>query len=98
MRAQPMATTRMPRNRGSSTACTRSSTPSRSSGIPPHTPKQHTTFEAVQAGEQILNELGREHRARPGGSRILQPLSGQHPPAAEGRLQRRRRILRHRTA
>src|ERR1700689_2134445 len=24
-------------------------------GIPPHTPKPHTTFEAVQAGEQILN-------------------------------------------
>ncbi len=24
-------------------------------GIPPHAPKQHTTFEAVQAGEQILN-------------------------------------------
>src|ERR1700692_871640 len=24
-------------------------------GIPPHNPKQHTTFEAVQAGEQILN-------------------------------------------
>ncbi len=26
--------------------------------IPPHTPKQHTTFEAVQAGEQILNNSG----------------------------------------
>src|ERR1700722_16299314 len=23
-------------------------------GVPPHNPKQHTTFEAVQAGEQIL--------------------------------------------
>ena len=58
MGAQPMATTRMPRNRGSSIACTPSSTPSRSSGIPPHTPKQHTTFEAVQAGEQILKNSG----------------------------------------
>src|SRR5580704_9194487 len=27
-------------------------------GIPPHTPKQHTTFEVVQAGEQILNHSG----------------------------------------
>ena len=27
-------------------------------GIPPHNPKQHTTFEAVQAGEQILNNSG----------------------------------------
>jgi antirestriction protein ArdC len=27
-------------------------------GIPPHTPKQHTTFEVVQAGEQILNNSG----------------------------------------
>ncbi len=27
-------------------------------GIPPHAPKQHTTFEAVQAGEQILNNSG----------------------------------------
>ncbi len=27
-------------------------------GIPSHTPKQHTTFEAVQAGEQILNNSG----------------------------------------
>jgi len=26
--------------------------------IPPHTPKQHTTFEAVQAGEQILKNSG----------------------------------------
>jgi antirestriction protein ArdC len=26
--------------------------------IPPHTPKQHTTFEAVQAGEQILRNSG----------------------------------------
>ena len=26
--------------------------------IPPHTPKQHSTFEAVQAGEQILNNSG----------------------------------------
>ena len=27
-------------------------------GIPPHNPKQHTTFEAVQAGEQILKNSG----------------------------------------
>ena len=27
-------------------------------GIPSHSPKQHTTFEAVQAGEQILNNSG----------------------------------------
>jgi antirestriction protein ArdC len=27
-------------------------------GIPPHTPKQHTTFEVVQAGEQILKNSG----------------------------------------
>src|ERR1035441_8880824 len=27
-------------------------------GIPPHAAKQHTTFEAVQAGEQILNNSG----------------------------------------
>jgi antirestriction protein ArdC len=27
-------------------------------GIPSHAPKQHTTFEAVQAGEQILNNSG----------------------------------------
>lgn len=27
-------------------------------GIPPHTPSQHTTFEAVHAGEQILNNAG----------------------------------------
>jgi antirestriction protein ArdC len=27
-------------------------------GIPSYTPKQHTTFEAVQAGEQILNKSG----------------------------------------
>src|SRR3984885_13268574 len=27
-------------------------------GIPPHNPKQHTTFEAVQAGEQILKHSG----------------------------------------
>jgi len=27
-------------------------------GIPLHTPKQHTTFEAVQAGEQILSNSG----------------------------------------
>ncbi len=27
-------------------------------GIPPHTPKQHSTFEAVQAGEQILKNSG----------------------------------------
>src|ERR1700683_4998706 len=27
-------------------------------GIPLHTPKQHTTFEVVQAGEQILNNSG----------------------------------------
>lgn len=27
-------------------------------GIPPHNPKQHTTFDAVQAGEQILNNSG----------------------------------------
>jgi antirestriction protein ArdC len=27
-------------------------------GIPLHAPKQHTTFEAVQAGEQILNNSG----------------------------------------
>jgi antirestriction protein ArdC len=27
-------------------------------GIPPHTPKQHTTFEVVQAGEQILSNSG----------------------------------------
>jgi antirestriction protein ArdC len=27
-------------------------------GIPPHTPEQHTTFEAVQAGEQILKNSG----------------------------------------
>ena len=27
-------------------------------GIPPHTAKQHTTFEAVQAGEQILKNSG----------------------------------------
>src|ERR1700733_14691294 len=27
-------------------------------GIPSHTPKQHTTFEAVQAGEEILNNSG----------------------------------------
>ena len=26
--------------------------------IPPHTPKQHTSFEAIQAGEQILNNSG----------------------------------------
>jgi antirestriction protein ArdC len=27
-------------------------------GIPPHVPKQHTIFETVQAGEQILNNSG----------------------------------------
>jgi antirestriction protein ArdC len=27
-------------------------------GVPPHAAKQHTTFEAVQAGEQILNNSG----------------------------------------
>jgi antirestriction protein ArdC len=27
-------------------------------GVPPHTPKQHTTIEVVQAGEQILNNSG----------------------------------------
>ena len=27
-------------------------------GIPPHTPEQHTTFEAVQVGEQILKNSG----------------------------------------
>ena len=26
--------------------------------IPPHTPEQHTSFEAVQAGEQILKHSG----------------------------------------
>jgi antirestriction protein ArdC len=27
-------------------------------GIPPHTPKQHTTFDVVQAGDQILSNSG----------------------------------------
>jgi antirestriction protein ArdC len=27
-------------------------------GVPPHTPKQHTTFEAIQAGENILKNSG----------------------------------------
>ena len=92
---QPMAATQMPRNRGSFTACIRSSTPTRSSVFRPRTPGQQTTFEAVQAGEQILTNSGASIAHDQAGSRILQPISGQHSLATEGRLQRRRLVLRH---
>jgi antirestriction protein ArdC len=59
--------------------------------IPPHTPKQHTTFEAVQAGEQILKNSG----ANLAHDQADSAFGGQHSPAAKGRLQGCGWILRH---
>ena len=48
-------------------------------GIPLHVPKQHTTFEAVQAGEQILSNSGANIAHDRSG--FLQPFARRNPSA-----------------
>ena len=66
-------------------------------GIPAYAPRQHTSFEVAESGEQILTASGAKI-AHDRAERAFYIEPGQHPPATQRGVQRRSGILRNRSS